>query len=211
MNSNRRTLIIAKAACFSGLAAVCLLVPTFLSLISVNIVFVFMSAVSTSAMLFESHRNWRWCLLIYGVTIVVAFICGGLAKPLLIAVYALVMAPYFMFSNWADSRIGLWVIRFVLKSAMMTTLCVSFFIIMSPVVPSVKQVMTFLGELPRRWLDIPPILGIVISFSVLGVAGNATIPVIDFVVDRFRKIYLRVNKTSLASKQGDDVKALGKR
>lgn len=204
MNGNRRTVIIAKAACFSGLAAVCLLVPTFLSLISINIVFVFMSALSTAAMLFESYKNWRWCLIIYFVTIVVAFICGGVAKPLLIAVYALVMAPYFIFSNWMDARVKMWIIRFVFKSAVMTTVCVMFFVVMSPIVESVNMVMVKLGELPLKLFhmqDAPLLLGIVIAFSVLGIAGNATIPIIDFVVDRFRKIYLRMNRLKTVPQQ----------
>ena len=192
MSRHEKLLLIAKTASLSALAAVFLLVSVYLPFISVSVIFVFFAALTTAALLFESSDNLKWVVLGYFSTFMIAFFCGGFMRPISLVVYGMVLAPYFVLSLWADGRIKNPLLRFLLKALVMPGLCVIFFLSLSPLFDNVRQVMDLMASLPMHLFHVNRVLGIVIAFSVCAVVGNVSIPIIDLVLHRFKKIYVKL-------------------
>ena len=185
-------MMIAKTACLSALSAVFLLMSVYFPLISASVIFVFFAALTTASLLYESSDNLKWSLIVYFSTLVLSLFCGGMMRPISLVVYGMVLAPYFVLSLWADSRIKNQAFRFLFKAVIMPALCVLFFALLSPLFDNVKQVMFVMASLPMSLFGVDRLLGIVIAFSACAVVGTISIPIIDLVLHRFKRIYVKL-------------------
>lgn len=192
MNRQERLLMIAKTASLSALSAVFLLVSVYLPLISVSVIFVFFAALTTASLLFESPHNMKWVILVYVSTFLISFFCGGFMRPISLVVYGMVLAPYFVLSLWADGGIKYPILRFFFKAVVMPALCVLFFLSLAPLFDNIRQVMDLMAALPMYLFDVDKTLGIVIAFSACAAVGTVSIPIIDLVLHRFKKIYIKL-------------------
>ena len=189
---NERTKSIAKSAVLAALSTMSLLVATYVVSFAVNIICVALAAIATSVILFDNPKGLAWAILIYVVSVILAVMLGGMARPIAFLVYGLVVAPYLIVHVWVDEHVKYYMLRWLIKFVVMTALCLLFFLAMSPLFPTVKMVLDFLGSVPMKFLPVDKTQGIAIMLSACALSGGATIPLWDLMVRFITKQYRRV-------------------